>query len=68
MAWVDKNAFKYKNDCAEVSEPERLKEIEYDILIIAVKDYELAEQIKKELIEQGISENKITWSTPQYLS
>lgn len=68
VAWVDKNAFKYKNDCAEVSEPERLKEIEYDILIIAVKDYELAEQIKKELIEQGISENKITWSTPQYLS
>ena len=68
IAWVDKNAFKYQNDYADISEPDNLGKLDYDILIIAVKDYQLAKQIEKELIKQGISESKITWSMPQYLS
>lgn len=68
VAWIDKNAFKYKNDYVNVSDPKRLKEFDYDMLIIAVKDPQLAEQIKNELIKQGIFEYKISWSIPQYLS
>lgn len=68
VAWVDKNALKYQNDYTDISEPDILKKLDYDMLIIAVKDYQLAKQIEKELIKQGISEGKITWSMPQYLS
>ena len=68
VAWVDKNALKYKNEYVDIIEPKELKYVRYDIVILAVKEYQMAEEIKAELIEGGISKNKITWSTPKYMS
>lgn len=61
-AWVDK---KYNNRpqgvCLGV---ERLHQLEFDLLIIAVKDYALSEEIAKELVENGIDKKKIQWKEP----
>lgn len=61
-AWVDK---KYNNRsqgvCVGV---EILSKLEFDLLIIAVKDYELSEEIAKELVDSGIDKRKIQWKEP----
>lgn len=63
--WADQ--FASRNDYAEVVEKEQLNNYNFDLCIIAVNNFNMAEQIRKELIEIGIKENKIVWKKPQYL-
>ena len=57
--WVDRNA---KNlDDPEVRGIEELTGGGYDHLIIAIDDEDIAMQIKKNLLEMGISEDVIVW-------
>ena len=44
--------------------PDAIKECEYDYVIIAVREEELSNEIKKELQEKGVVEEKILWSKP----
>ena len=44
-----------------VYSPEKLRQWEYDIVLITVKNPEKAAAIKKELVEAGVSEKKIRW-------
>lgn len=64
IAWVDQ---KYENYAQwDVKNPNILKNIEFDIIIIAVKYRDLSEKIKKELIEKyGCEEFKIMWEKPK---
>lgn len=62
VAWVDKYAYNY--DFANVIKKDELKNIVYDICIIAVDSCDLAEEIKKELLDINIKENKIIWRQP----
>ena len=39
-------------------------ESNYDKVLIAVKEETIVKQIKQELIEFGVEENKILWKTP----
>lgn len=68
VAWVDKDYLKYKKHDTYVVGPDKIKEFDYEILIIAVKRYETAEQIKVELTGQDIPEDRIVWLQPEYLS
>ncbi len=63
VIWVDKQYEKYQEKYPVRSVAE-LGETEYDVLMIAVKDRELAENIKCELISRGIEEIKILWKEP----
>ena len=42
-----------------------LKEVEFDYILIAVKREKMAEEIKKQLFEYGIKEEKIVWDKPK---
>lgn len=64
VLWVDKRWEEYKNDYTPVFSPENIVNYEYDYLIIAVAKEKLAENIRKELIRKGVSEDKIVWRLP----
>lgn len=64
VGWFDKNAHKINREMELpffVRKVEDLKEIEYDYILVAVDKKELALQIKKELQDMGIAEEKIVW-------
>lgn len=56
---VDKNNF--LNDFYNVISPEQVVDTEFDKLIIAIDKAELATEIKKILIDEGVNEDKIIW-------
>lgn len=63
VIWVDQQYEKYEKK-HPVRSVEELEGTEHDILMIAVKDGELAERIKGELLLKGIRANKILWKEP----
>lgn len=66
VAWIDKSYEKYNFDYAKVEGIEMLKEIEYDVILVAVQNEIVALEIKEELVKEGISDNKILWKKPSY--
>lgn len=64
VLWVDKCWENYKDSYMPISDPNQIKNCEYDYLVIAVKKKELADEIRRELISQGIEEEKILWRAP----
>lgn len=64
VLWVDKNYKYYQDINMPVVAVERLMDKEYDLIYIAVSEQEVAERIKIELIEKGISGNKLIWKEP----
>lgn len=64
VLWVDKNWENYQDSYMPVSSPDSIKDCEYDYLIIAVKKKELADEIRQELIQQGIEDKRILWRVP----
>lgn len=62
VKWVDKQQKSEELDYPdEVSGIEAIKEVEFAQIVIAVVKEELAEEIKQELREYGIPEEKIFW-------
>lgn len=70
IAWVDKEFAKKEKECLyHIDAPIVLTNLEYDYIIIAVKDERVAKQIEKELIEiWKIDRKKIIWKEVEYLS
>ena len=66
VCWVDKNKERFENTIYNVSEPDRLLDIEFDIVIICVANENLAKKIEDDLIEKGIAKSKIIWNDPIY--
>lgn len=64
VMWVDKNWENYKGSYMPVSSPDGVKDCEYDYLIIAVKKKEIADEIRQELMQQGVEDKKILWRVP----
>ena len=63
VIWVDKQWENYQEEYS-VRPVDELKEVIYDILVIAVRDRELAEEIKCDLLLKGFKEDKIVWKEP----
>lgn len=64
VAWVDKNYTFYQDKGLLVISPEEMIHCEYDLLLIAVHSETLAETLKEELQERGISRTKLVWRKP----
>lgn len=64
VGWVDKNYDRYHYEYAGVECIENLKDLEFDIILIAVKNKERAEKIRQELEVMGISKERIWWNAP----
>lgn len=64
VLWVDKNWESYSDSYMPLFSPDSIKDCEYDYLIIAVKKKELADEIRQELIQQGVEDAKILWRVP----
>lgn len=58
---VDFGADKFSNEPFEVSFPEVLSAVDYDILVITVKNERVADTTKERLISMGVPEKKILW-------
>ena len=61
VAWIDKNSEKYDFSYTKVYNTKLLKDIQYDLIIIAVQKSEMAQEIKRELLKLGINEKVIIW-------
>lgn len=64
VAWVDKNpkVFPYY----EVKAVQELDRIQFDCILIAVKNQKIAKDIESELNALGVGRDKILWSEPKY--
>ena len=67
-AWVDKQKYGIKN-LVSIGKPETLKGVSYDVLIIAVKNQAVADEIKEELMRSGIckKDSVVLWEEPVYI-
>lgn len=62
--WVDKNYEKYRKNGFSVQPVEDIKNSEYDYILVAVNNENVFCQIKEELKEIGVIEDKIVWGKP----
>lgn len=67
LAWVDRNYQQIQFDYAEITGLENIKNLDYDVLLIAVEKETLAEEIRRDLKKEGISDSKIKWRPPSYI-
>lgn len=65
VAWVDKEKYGITN-LITVEKPEKIKEIQYDIIVLAVKDEQVAIHMKEDLVKFGIDDvqTKVLWKEP----
>lgn len=64
ILWVDKSWNTFQEKGFTVENPRKIADIEYDWIILAVKDSEVAGSIRTELCELGVPEQKIIWQPP----
>lgn len=64
IAWVDKNYQKFENSQYPVQNLQVLWKYQYDFILIAVKQEEIAREIQRELQEAGINQEKLIWLEP----
>ena len=64
IMWVDKQAEKYRNMGIDVNTIESIENAFYDVVLLAVKQEELAISITQDLLEKGIPKDKIKWVKP----
>lgn len=66
VAWADGNAQKYDFEYMQVVGMERIREFDYDIVVLAVAAFETAEAIRRDLIKSGVEDGRIVWMEPRY--
>lgn len=67
VAWVDKKTPPPPDEDIVIESPSVLKERKYDLILLAVRDEKIAAEIKKELCDKGVDEQKVLWSMPEKL-
>ena len=65
VSWADVFPEQYNYPNIRLYSMKDLNSMEFDILIIAVKDAETADEICTQLVEEGIERNKVYWSEPE---
>ena len=66
--WVDKDFAAYNYEEREVNPLSNINNLEYDLILIAVKSKSLSEQIMNDLSEMGVDKNKMRWYEPTRLT
>ena len=65
VGWVDLKYQQYQFEYAQVQPVTQLETLQYDVVLLAIKDEDKAKQIKMELIEQrGVPNKMILWEKP----
>lgn len=64
IAWADTYPEKYNYPYIHLYGMNDLQTLDFDILVIAIKEEETAKSIQEELMLKGIDESKIIWSDP----
>ena len=59
VAWIDKKVTEIENNYYQLSCPEKIREIDYDRIIIGVLDKCVSAQIIKDLVAMGVDRQKI---------
>lgn len=62
VMWADRNYAKLQPGSMDIVSPDRIGNIEFDYLLIAVKSMELAMEIKRSFIKKGVPGDKIIWN------
>ena len=62
VCWADKNYKNLNNYPMKIETPENIKNYDFDYIIIAVRDEEIAENIKNELLGFEIPKDKMLWN------
>ena len=65
VAWVDRKASSIDRMGIKPISSERILDLKYDLILIAVMYKQTADGIKDELIKMGIEANKIIWIKPK---
>ncbi len=66
VAWADKDASDY--EYTNVIRPSEISEYGFDLILIAVKEKKLAENIKLCLNEMGYTNRRLLWEPPKLMS
>ena len=61
VLWIDRQYVKFIEKGYPVSSPDRMSDIEYDKILIAVLNEKVYQSIKNDLIEMEVDEQKIDW-------
>ena len=64
VAWIDSKWYEYQLDYAEVVNIEKVLSIQWDLVIIAVKDKVIGMEIMDLLVKMGVDIEKINWQEP----
>ena len=64
VEWVDANWEKINLEYAEVNGRDNIKKVQYDIVLIAVNEGKVADEIAQNLQSIGVELNKIVWEKP----
>lgn len=65
IAWVDKSPEKYCYPERKIDSKDIVFNSKYDVILIAVNDQQLSENIIEKFVKSGIDRSKIIWKKPQ---
>lgn len=65
VLWVDKMFHHYQDQDLPVHNVQEILTIDYDVILLAISDEDMADTIKKDLVARGISDHKIVWKVPK---
>lgn len=68
VAWMDSQPENYNYPYIRLRGIDDLDNVEFDLLVIAVKKAGVANEIRNQLIARGIDKNRIYWSEPKIFS
>lgn len=64
-AWIDKRFEELRNAGMDVDDIEKINHIEYDLILVAANDEELAREMFQFLQSQGVDREKLVWKKPE---
>ena len=64
VAWVDSNWMNVSLSYTNVVAPEKVLDIKYDFILIAVENQSICAEIKEKLIAMGVETQRIIWEIP----
>lgn len=63
IAWVDNNSSRYHYEYREVMPVKKLRELDYDYVIVAILDIRVAREVMNELVDvYHVAVEKVTWN------
>lgn len=65
VCWVDRDCQKYNFDFYKVKPISEIEKCNYDVILLALSNRKMAENVKNNLIDMGVDYDKIIYETPR---